>query len=200
MADATDLKSVGGDTIEGSTPSSGTNIHFQHDTVKHAHIAILAAAALIAGCATTPIEVNDSQLNWLNIKFQPAATGAKPCRINLVGSGSIEFMEGLSPRVANSFSQDTEHEHWQDIYQEKLGVPPDIIRGWMQMFVDAGIMDRSKSRIREKDAKRDRAVFHASINREVVVCITDDDELLGLVRRLASIIKNDGRKNGEPEK
>ncbi len=205
MADATDLKSVGGDTIEGSTPSSGTTLPLSHNTVKHAQptfiVIAAAAAALIAGCASAPIEVNDSQLNWLNITYQPSEQGAKPCRINLIGVGSIEFMEGRSPRVADSFSQDTGHAHWQDVYQEKLGVPPDIIRGWMQIFVDAGVMDKSKSRPREKGAKRDLAVFHVNINREKAICITDDEELVGHVRHLVSIIKSGKANNNEvPQK
>ena len=172
--------------------------------MKHAHISILAAAALVAGCASAPIEVNDSQLNWIKIKYQPAAAGqdAKPCQIDLIGAGSIEFKEGLSPRVTDSFSQDTGNAHWNDFHQEKLGVPPDIIRGWMQIFVDAGLMDKSKSKPHGRGEKRDIAVFHANINRELAICITDDEELLGHVRRLVSIIKNDGgrEKQGEPEK
>ncbi len=165
-------------------------------------IVTLFAAALISGCATAPVEVSDSQLNWLNITYKPAEQGAKPSRINLIGVGSIEFMEGRSPRVANDFAQDTEHEHWQDFYQEKLGVPPDVIRGWLQIFVDAGMLEKSKNKIRKvKDGTpRDIAVFHANIDMDKYVCITDDDELLAQVRRLVAIVKTGKtpeKENGE---
>ena len=154
----------------------------------------------MAGCATAPLEVNDSQLNWLNITYQPAKPGAKPCRINLIGVGSIEFMEGLSPRVGNSFSQETDHAHWQDVFQEKLGVPPDVVRGWMQIFVDAGIMQKSKNKIHGKDARRDMAVLNANINREKIICVTDDDEILGKVKQLVSILKSEKSDSEEARK
>ena len=167
--------------------------------MKTASILPAACAALLAflcGCASTPVEVGDSQLNWVAISYQPASPGAKPCRIELIGVGSLEFIEGNSPRVGNDFSQDVEHGQWQDVYQEKLGVPPDVIRGWLQIFVDAGILDRGKKLKKNKaGVARDVAVFRGRINREKVLCATDDEEILRNVRKLIDIVKN-----GKPRK
>ena len=113
--------------------------------------ALAAFLSLLCGCATPPIVVNDSQLNWLQITLTPAETGANVSRINLIGVGYIEFMEGRSPRVANSFSQDVGNAKWQDVYQEKLGVSPEVIRDWLQLFVDAGVMDSAKNKVSKKN-------------------------------------------------
>ncbi len=157
--------------------------------------ACAAVLALLCGCASTPVEVGDSQLNWIAIAYQPAAAGAKPCRIELIGVGSLEFIEGNSPRVNNDFSQDVEHGQWQDVYQEKLGVPSDVIQGWLQIFVDAGIMDRKKMLKKQKEGEaRDIAVFRGRINRDKIFCVTDDEEILGHVRKLIAIVKNGNRR------
>ena len=167
--------------------------------MKTASILPAACAALLAflcGCASPPVEVGDSQLNWVAISYQPASPGVKPCRIELIGVGSLEFIEGNSPRVVNDFSQDVGHGQWQDVYQEKLGVPPDVIRGWLQIFVDAGILERGKRLKKNKTGPaRDVAVFRGRINREKVLCATDDEEILRNVRKLIDIVKN-----GKPRK
>lgn len=153
--------------------------------------ALAASLTLLCGCASPPIVVSDSQLNWLQITCRPADPGAPHCRINLIGVGYIEFLEGHSPRVSNDFSVETGHSQWHDVYQEKLGVPPDVIRDWLQLFADAGVMESSKNKISNKEGET--VLFQASINREKTVCITDDEELLELVHKLIDVIKSHGK-------
>ncbi len=155
--------------------------------------ALAASLSLLCGCATPPVVVSDSQLNWLQITRRPAEPDARVCRINLIGVGYIEFMEGHSPRVANSFSQDVGNAKWQDVYQEKLGVSPEVIRNWLQLFVDAGVMDSSKNKVSKNNEAKTTVLFQANINREKVVCVTDDEELLDLVGKLIDVIKARGK-------
>ncbi len=155
--------------------------------------AIATSLSLLCGCATAPIEVSDSQLNWLQITRRPVDANVLQSRINLIGVGYIEFIEGRSPRVTNSFSQDVGNEQWQNVYQEKLGVPPDVIRDWLQLFVDAGVMDSSKNKVSKDNAAGETVVFQANINREKTVCVTDDEELLRLVHKLIDVIKTHGK-------
>ena len=155
--------------------------------------ALAAALSLLCGCTTPPIIVNDSQLNWLQITRRPADAGAPQSRINLIGVGYVEFMEGRSPRVANAFSQDIDHAKWQDVYQEKLGVSPDVIRDWLQLFVDAGVMDSAKNKVSKDNKAQKTVLFQANINREKAVCVTDDEELLELVDKLIDVIKTHGK-------
>ena len=137
--------------------------------------------------------VSDSQLNWLQITRRPAEPGASISHINLIGVGYIEFIEGRSPRVANAFSQDVDNAKWQDVYQEKLGVSPDVIRDWLQLFVDAGVMDPAKNKVAQKDKAEETVLFQANINREKTMCVTDDEELLELVHKLIDVIKTHGK-------
>ena len=155
--------------------------------------ALAAALSLLCGCASAPIEVSDSQLNWLQITCRPANPDEPHCRINLIGVGYIEFIEGHSPRVANDFSQDTAHAQWQDVYQEKLGVSPDVIRDWLQLFADAGVMTSSKNKVSQKNGEGETVLFQASINREKAICLTDDEELLEIVHKLIDVIKSSGK-------
>ncbi len=150
-----------------------------------------AILPLLCGCASTPRVVGESQLNWIAISYRPASAGLKPCRITLSGTGHIDFKEGLSPRIGNEFSQDVEHSQWQDVYQDKLNVPPDVIRGWLQIFVDAGIMDRKKRISGNRDGSaRDTALISGKIHFDNIACVTDDEEILGHVRKLIGIVKD----------
>ena len=155
--------------------------------------ALAVLLSLLCGCATPPIIVNDSQLNWLQITLIPAEAGAKLSRINLIGVGYVEFMEGRSPRVANSFSQEVDNAKWQDVYQEKLGVSPEVIRDWLQLFVDAGVMDSTKNKVSKGNEAGATVRFQANINREKAFCVTDDEELLDLVGKLIDVIKSHGK-------
>ena len=165
--------------------------------MKHANTLLAALAAslsLVCGCATRHVVVSDSQLNWLQITRRPSDERILQSRTNLIGAGYIEFIEGRSPRVANSFSQDVGNAQWQSVYQEKLGVQPDVIRDWLQLFVDAGLLDPSKNKVSKDNAAGETVVFQANINREKYVCVTDDMELLGLVRELVDVIKAQGKE------
>ena len=169
-----------------------------HNTlpVKSALTSLAAFAAilsLICGCATPPVVVSDSQLNWLQITRRSTDENILQSRINLIGVGYIEFIEGRSPRVTDSFSQDVGNAQWQNVYQEKLGVHPDVIRDWLQLFVDAGVMDSSKNKVSKDNEARETVLFQANINREKTICITDDEELLRLVHKLIDVIKTHGK-------
>ena len=154
----------------------------------------LFAALLITGCATPPVTVNDSQLNWLQFKYIPVTKGAKPCRVNLIGAGYIEFTEGTSPLVKDDFSVAVDDRNWQDVNRERLGVPPDVIRMWLQRFSDAGVTLPPKRRKNpDPNAEpKDIAIFRANINMKKYACASDDDELLYAVRELIAIIKSEG--------
>ena len=160
--------------------------------------AFAASLPFLCGCASAPIEVSDSQLNWLQITRRPADANAPHSRINLIGVGYIDFLEGRSPRVTNSFSQDVGNAQWQNVREEKLGVSPDVIRDWLQLFVDAGVMDSAKNKISKGDEAKETVLFQANINREKAMCVTDDEELLDLVHKLIDVIKLHG--NGRNRK
>jgi hypothetical protein len=157
-------------------------------------VAIAASLSLLCGCATPPVVVSDSQLNWLQITRRSADENILQSRINLIGVGYIEFIEGRSPRVTNAFSQDVGNAQWQDVYQEKLGVHPDVIRDWLQLFVDAGVMDSSKNKVSKNNEAKETVLFQANINREKAICVTDDEELLRLVHKLIDVIKLHGNR------
>ncbi|MBQ7721651.1 MAG: hypothetical protein IJT64_01950 [Kiritimatiellae bacterium] len=152
------------------------------------HLAV--TAALCAGCATPPVQVGDSQLNWLLVTYQPAK-GAQ-CTINLVGVGYIDFVEGSSPLVSDAFSTDVGNDRWQDKYQERLGLQPEEIRVWLQRFVDAGLGQRHGKLPKDALGNRDVAFMRASIDFEKMAWVTDDPELIALVRSLVKSIKTNG--------
>lgn len=150
----------------------------------------LLLAAAFCGCVSDKIPtVTDSQLNWVQIRYYPLDDKEPPCYMNLLGVGSIEFKRGLSPLVEDDFSVDTAHSNWQDIEVERLGVPPDVIRAWMQRFLDAGLYQESKRRSRKGGAvTNDIAVFLMKNGFDTFGCRTMNPDLVGPAKELADIL------------
>lgn len=160
-------------------------------------LAVVALIATTAGCAifqgSDEFVVNDSQLNWMIVKYRPADKARKPCYLNIIGVGSVEFKQGNSPLVFNSFSQEVDHPQWGDIDEEKLGVSPDDARWMMQLFVDAGLMkERKRLRKLSKEEKNDMgkgiAVFTSKINNEPYQVATSNPEIIETLEKVINSI------------
>lgn len=165
-------------------------------------LAVACVAMLFTGCALfakKPLkQVNDSQLNWLTVRYHPAGTSVKPSSINIVGVGSVEFKQGRSPLVFNSFSQDVDNPLWGDITEEKLGVTPAQARWMMQLFVDAGLTTEAKrmrtipANEREK-AENGIAIITAKLNGKVFRARTNNPEIIDVINAIIdAIVTNRG--------
>jgi len=167
-----------------------------------APILAATAAILLSGCALffeKPLtEVNDSQLNWITVRYHPATPGMKPCRLEIVGVGSVEFRQGRSPLVFDSFSHDINNPNWGDIVEEKLGVPPEQARWMMQLFVDAGLPTEFK-RMRKlkgkdlEDASAGIAAISAKLNGKLFRVKTNNPEITAVIDNIIdAIVSNRG--------
>lgn len=164
--------------------------------------AMAALLAISSGCAIfgdKPLrEVSDSQLNWLNVRFHPASSSSKPASINIVGVGSVEFKQGRSPLVFNSFSHDVNNPLWGDIEEEKLGVTPEQARWMMQLFVDAGLTTEAKRMRRIPEAERNSAadgiaIITAKLNGDMFKVRTNNPDIISVVEAIIdSIVSNKG--------
>ena len=91
--------------------------------------------------------------------------------------------------VKDIFLLITDHAKWQDIEVEHLGVPPDIVRGWMQRFLDAGLYQESKRRRGGTEGTtNDVAVFLMKNDMDVFGCRTMNPDLVGPARQLSEIL------------
>ena len=155
-------------------------------------VACLLLAATFSGCVSEEIPVvTDSQLNWLQIRYYPLDPKEPPCYMSLLGVGSIDLKRGRSPLVEDDFAVNTEHTDWQNIEVEHLGVPPDIIRGWMQRFLNAGLYQESQKKSRGNGGStNDVAVFVMKNGMDVFGCRTMNPDLVGPVKELAGILTN----------
>ncbi len=146
--------------------------------------------AALCGCVSDKIPVvTDSQLNWLQIRYYPLDEKEPPCYMNLLGVGNIQFKRGRSPQVEDDFATNTDHANWQDIEVENLGVPPDVIRAWMQRFLDAGLYQESKRRSgKGGGVTNDVAVFLMKNDTDLFGCRTMNPDLVEPVKELADIL------------
>ncbi len=167
--------------------------HKRHTLAKHFFVwfrlAAIAAIALAAacGCAThgRRFPVSPSQLNWLEIAYRPAKQGAYPCRISILGTGSITMRTGSSPQIMNSFSVDTRSSSWNDVDEIRADIPPDEMQAILQQFVDSGITDSPRSDKKAGQAPGKPVVMIGGrIDREKIRRMTDDEKLVKMTERL----------------
>lgn len=148
----------------------------------------IAAAAMACGCMThgPRFPVSSSQLNWLEIAYRPAAQGANPVRISLLGTGAITMRTGSSPQIMNTFSVDTRSSSWNDIEEIRADIPQDEMQAIFQQFIDTGITDSPRSdKNAGKNPGKPFAMFGGRIDREKIRRKTDDPALMKMVERLA---------------
>lgn len=164
-------------------PSPGWNIR------RRLWLALGLLAA--AGCASlyppqAPMEVSDSQLNWLTIRYRPLATNRPPCRIEIVGAGYLQFIQGESPLVVDDFAVDTEHYQWNNLTQEKLGMTPAEARRMLQQFVDAGLLGEPRQLRETAPGASGIASCRWRINNQPGGCVTSNPDLTRLVKIIAA--------------
>lgn len=157
---------------------------------RHARAAVAIAALLVAGCVTAPIKVGESHLNWVIVTYRPVK--GDPCRINLVGTGYIDYIEGASPLVADDFSTDVSNARWQDKYQERLGLQPSEVRTWIQRLVDAGLGQKLGKIPKERQGTTDVVFVRGNIDFKKMACVTDDEKMVAVVRSLIRSVKSNG--------
>jgi len=144
------------------------------------------------GCAILfppdkPFVVDDSQLNWMTVRYRPASRQRQPCTLSLYGAGYIRVIAGKSPLVADSFAVNTEHERWGDAHEEKIGMSPAEARGIMQLFADAGLMSEPPRPPKDQAVTEESlgvAVFRCRINGEPFACMTMKSQLTDLLDAL----------------
>lgn len=157
-------------------------------------LAVLASGCGIFNADETPPEVSDSYLNTLQVNYTPADKEADFCYVNIISSGYIHIKKGRSPRVHNSFSQDIENPYWNNIHEEKLGVPPEVTRAWIQKFFNAGLASEAKKaakRVKDDNFGKEMGVanFAAKLDGKEYFVVTDEAKLIQPVLQLFSIIE-----------
>jgi len=144
-----------------------------------------------AGCTSLfppepPVEVSESQLNWLTIRYRPLAADHPPCRIEIVGAGYLQFIQGESPLVVDDFAVDTEHYQWNNLTQEKLGMTPAEARRMLQQFVDAGLLGEPRQLRETAPGASGIASCRWRINNQPGGCVTSNPDLTRLVEIIAA--------------
>lgn len=160
---------------------------------------IASLPAFFSGCALfgpdVPPVVGDSQLNSLQVTYTPAQKDYDPVYVNIITTGYIHMKKGKSPRVRNSFSHEVDHPDWNNIREEKIGVPPDVARAWMQKFFNAGLAtEGKKASKRAKDPLFGKemgvARFVAQLDRDKYFAVTDNPDLIKPLLQLVGIIES----------
>ncbi len=157
--------------------------------------AALLALACASGCALfdrrerPPPQISDSQLNWLEITYRPGDTRRPPCRISMIGVGSLSVRTGASPLVADDFAHDPAHPNWNDIDAQRISLTPEDVRQIFQSLVNNGLLDAPRKDRTTASANGTAAVvFVGRLDREHVRRVASEPELVSRVERLLDLL------------
>jgi hypothetical protein len=130
--------------------------------VRLMHTAILTAAlTTLTGCTSLTqvrFTVEPSSLDYAQFRAsRPSTKGEAPTviKLELAGSGYLEYRSGRSERVRDGFWQESESPDWQDLRKDHLVLTQDETVAIYQRLVDAGIFDTLK---REKPSNSPSAL------------------------------------------
>lgn len=159
---------------------------------------LVLLSSAFSGCALFGLEktpkISDSQLNSLQVFYTPADENADFIYVNIISSGYIYLKKGRSPRVLNSFSQNVESPDWNNINEEKLGVPPDVTRDWIQKFFNAGLASenrKSAKRVKKPEFGKENGIakFLSKADGKEYFATTDSSSLIDPFLQLVAIIE-----------
>jgi len=140
---------------------------------------------IFCGCASLEtlsqkrFTVESSSLDW--VQFSRTIQGndkevPRTIRLQLDGSGYLEYRSGKSSRVKNDFWQESNSDHWQDMHTDHLVLSKSDTLKYYQRLVDAGIYDRVRLSKEEK-AIASLAIL-ARIDFEKKLTLTSDPVLI----------------------
>ncbi len=149
------------------------------------------ALTFFCGCASFEslsqkrFTVESSSLDW--VQFSRTIQGddkvePKTIRLQLDGSGYLEYKSGKSSRVKNDFWQESEADNWQDLQTDHIVLSQEETVKYYQRLVDAGIYDRVKQ-TKEEKAVASLAIL-ARIDFEKKLTLTSDPVLIKIFDEL----------------
>ncbi|MDD4017502.1 MAG: hypothetical protein PHV28_06105 [Kiritimatiellae bacterium] len=106
------------------------------------------SAVLFCGCMS-PMEnpyftVEESGLNWVDIRHYELGKNKPRVRIRLDGNGIVTVREGTSPLVGNPFAKNVDNLQWNDIRESRVTIPREEAVFLFQALVDKGLFEKPK--------------------------------------------------------
>lgn len=109
----------------------------------------LALIVLAACTSLTQVRftVEQSSLDYALFRTShPSPNGGPPTviKLELQGSGYLEYRSGKSERVRDGFWQESESPDWQDLHRDRIVLTQEETVAIYQRLVDAGIFDTTR--------------------------------------------------------
>ena len=173
---------------------SGAKI-WLNNGMKYATVAISILLALfMSGCLSPldktgrlrhkAVEVELSSLDWIEVAYFPVAENPVikgPCRLSLFGVGEVIVKTGRSPQLWDSFSTKVTDPYWNELFTDRMHLPPDEMQTVFQAFVDEGLIPARTFTRRTKNLKPPYVNISAQVGMEKIRTATDNPFLVGLV-------------------
>ncbi len=157
---------------------------------------------LTAGCLS-PLEnpyfsVEESGLNWVDIRHYNTTKPIQRVWVRLDGNGIVTVRSGTSPLVSNSFAKDFDNQLWDDIYQTRLTIPREEANFLFQSLVDKGLFEKTK---KPDDVEQADQIYVTANIQNKTVTYTDpvgEPDLAEQLRMIVMMFYHPRPKNAKP--
>ncbi len=149
---------------------------------------VTAALTVTAGCSSLTqvrFTVQSSSLDYVQFRStRPSSSGGAPSvvKLELAGSGYLEYISGRSERVRDAFWQESAAPNWQDIRTDHVVLTQDETVVIYQRLVDAGVFDNVRRQ--QTDAASAHLAVLASIRFRKKLVLTSDPVYLDIFSEL----------------
>jgi len=126
-----------------------TSLHRFYPTLRLA-AAVACTSLLMPGCQTLQqdrFDVQPSSLDYVQLvrtHLPPGDAQPETLRLELSGTGYLQFDAGRSERVRTGFWKDFDSPDWDDWRRDYVVLPSGKTEQYFQAFVDAGAFDQAE--------------------------------------------------------
>ena len=90
-------------------------------------------------------KVEQSALNWVEIRHYETEGRKQRVRLRIDGNGIVTVRDGTSALVSNSFAANTKNENWEDIRENRITISEEDTGLIFQSLVNAGIFEKPET-------------------------------------------------------
>jgi hypothetical protein len=105
-------------------------------------IVVLTGCIWHSGVNEPYFQVENSGLNWVDIRQYETVGMKRRIRLRIDGNGMVSLREGTSALVSNSFAANNKQPNWEDIREKRITISEDDAKMIFQSLVDAGLFEQ----------------------------------------------------------
>jgi hypothetical protein len=130
-----------------------------------------------------------ASLTYFELSESASEENPRLRRIELSGSGHLQYAMGRSSRVSEGFWAQSDEKYWRDLYTDQVVIGGGETRAFLQALVNAGVFERKLQGRHVEKPGNDYVFVHARINGRDGVLMSDAPAFLKIYKDLEACLR-----------